>query len=47
MDNDGFIIHNKTEDVYKDIADEVKNRYDTSNYEVDGPLPKGIKKSYA
>ena len=27
-------------DVYKDIADDVKKRYDTSNYEVDRPLPK-------
>ena len=25
MDTDSFIIQNKTEDFYKDIADEVKN----------------------
>ena len=31
----------KTDDFYKDIADDVKNRYDTSNYEV-RPLPKGL-----
>ena len=31
-------------DVYKDIADDVKKRYDTSNYEVDRPLPKKINK---
>ena len=24
-----FIIHIETEDFYKDIADDVKNRYDT------------------
>ena len=36
-----FIIHIETEDFYKDIADDVKNRYDTSNYRVDRPLPKG------
>ena len=40
MDIDGFIIHTKTEDFHKDVADDVKNRYDTSNYEVDRPLPK-------
>ena len=43
MDTDSFIIHIKTEDFYKDIADDVKKRY-TSNYEVDRPLPKGINK---
>ena len=26
MDTDGFIIHIKTEDFYKDIADDVKNK---------------------
>ena len=31
----------KTEDFYKDIADDVEKRFDTSNYEVDRPLPKG------
>ena len=32
MDTDSF-VHSKTEDFYKDIPDDVKNRYDTSNYE--------------
>ena len=40
MDTDNFIIYIKTEDFYKDIADDVKNRYDTSNYEVNRPFPK-------
>ena len=31
----------KTEDFYKDIADDVEKRFDTSNYEVGRPLPKG------
>ena len=37
MDTGSFIIHTKTEKLYKDIADDVKNRYDTSNYLVDRP----------
>ena len=45
MDTDSFIIHLKTEHFYKDIADGVKNRYDTSNYGVDRPLPKGMNKN--
>ena len=40
MDIDSLIIHTKTEDFHKDIADDIKNRYDTSNYEADRPLPK-------
>ena len=32
MDTDSFIINIKTEDFYKDIADDVEKRFDTSNY---------------
>ena len=39
MDTDSFIIHVKTKDVYEDIADDVEKRFDTSNYEVNRPLP--------
>ena len=42
MDTGSFIIHIKTEDCYKDIADNVEKRYDTSNYEADRPLPKAV-----
>ena len=31
----------KTDDIYKDIAKDVERRFDTSNYELDRPLPKG------
>ena len=41
MDTDSFKIHIKTEDFYKDIADDVEKRFDTSNYEVNRPLPTG------
>ena len=32
MDTDSFIMHIKTEDFYKDIADDVEKRFNTSNY---------------
>ena len=44
MDTDSFIINIKTEDFYKDIANDVEKRFDTSNYEVDRPLPTGKNK---
>ena len=34
MDAYSFIIHVKTEDVYKEIAGDVEKRFDTSNYEL-------------
>ena len=34
----------KTNDFYKDIANDVENRFDTSNYEVKRPSPKNKKK---
>ena len=44
MDTDSFIINIKTNDFYEDIASDVKNRFDTSNYEVNRPLPTGKNK---
>ena len=38
MDTDSFLMHIKTEDFYKDIADDVEKNYDTSNYTVERPL---------
>ena len=34
MDTDSFVMHIKTNDFYKDIASDVENRFDTSNYDV-------------
>ena len=34
----------KTEDFYEDIANDVEKRFDTSNYEVNRPLPTGKNK---
>ena len=33
-DTDSFIMYIKTDDFYKDIANDVEKRFDTSNYEV-------------
>ena len=41
MDTDSFIMNIKTEDFFKDIANDVDKRFDTSNYEVNKPLPTG------
>ena len=41
MDIDGFIIYIKTDDMYKYIAEDVETRFNTSNFELDRPLPKG------
>ena len=38
------IVYIKTDDVYKDIAEDVETRFDTSNYELDRSLPKGKNK---
>ena len=41
MDTDSFIMNIETNDFYKDISNDVENRFDTSNYEVRRPLPTG------
>ena len=44
MDTDSLIMNIRTKDFYKDIAQDVEERFDTSNYNVDRPLPKGKNK---
>ena len=53
MDTDSFIMNIKTNDFYKDISNDVENRFDASNYEVNTsetsalgcrPLPTGKNK---
>ena len=39
-----IIVYIKADDIFKDIAENVETRFDTSNYELDRPLPKGKKK---
>ena len=45
IDTDSFIMNIKTNNFYKDIANDVENRFDTSNYEVNRPLPMGRNKN--
>ena len=44
MDTDSFIMSIKTNDFYKDISIDVDKRFDTSNYEINRPLPTGKNK---
>ena len=49
MDTDSSTVYIKTDDNYKDIAEDVETRFDTSNYKlecnsIDKPLPKGKSK---
>ena len=40
MDTDSFIVYIETGDIYKDIVEDIEIRFNTSNYELDRPLPK-------
>ena len=44
MDTGSFIMSIKTNDLYKDISIDADKRFDTSNYEINRPLPTGKKK---
>ena len=39
MDKGSLIVYIKTDDIYKGIAGDVETRFDTSNCELDRPLP--------
>ena len=39
-----LIVHVKTDDIYKDIAEDIETGFDTSNYETDRLLPMGKNK---
>ena len=41
MNTNSFIVYIKTDDVYKVTADDVETRFDTLNYELETPFPKG------
>ena len=40
IDTDSFIVHVKTNDIYKDIAEDVETKLGTSNFELDRLLSK-------
>ena len=44
MDTDSLVYNIKTEDFYRDIAENIENRFDTSGYQQDRPLPIGKNK---
>ena len=44
MDMDSFVMNIRTNDFYKDMANDIEKRFDTSNYEVNRPLPTGKNK---
>ena len=44
IDTGRFIVYIKTDDIYKNIAEDNKNRFDSSNYESDRPFPRGKNK---
>ena len=44
MDTDSFVLNLRTKDFYKDISEDVKDRFDTSNFNCDRPLPIGVNK---
>ena len=39
----GYIVYIKADHIYKNIAEDVETRFDTSNYELHRQLPKGKK----
>ena len=41
VDSNSFTVYIKTDNIYKNIAQNVETRFDTSNYELHRPLPKG------
>ena len=44
MDTENFFVYIKTDNIYKDIAEDNETRFDISNYELDTSLPKEKKK---
>ena len=44
MDTDSSVLNVRTKDFYRDISEDVKDRFDTSNFYCDRPLPIGVNK---
>ena len=39
MHTDNFLVYVKAEDIHADIGQDIETRFDTSNYDVQRPLP--------
>ena len=39
MNSNSFVVNIKVDSIYTDITKDVRTRFDTSNYELDRPLP--------
>ena len=44
MGTNSFSVYIKTDDIYKDIAEDVETRFDTLNFKLGRPFPKGKNK---
>ena len=44
MDTDIFVLNVRTKDFFRDLSEDVKDRFDTSNFYCDRPLPIGVNK---
>ena len=44
VDTDSFIVHVKTDDIYKDIAEDVETIFDAPNVEIERLLTQGKNK---
>ena len=40
MDSNSFIVYIKTDNIYKDITEDVETRFDSSNYKLNWPIQK-------
>ena len=38
MDTNSLVFHVETDTIYKDIAEDIEKRLDTSNFEIDRPF---------
>ena len=46
VDTDSSIVYINTDDIYKDITQDVETKFDASDYELDRPLQKGKKSNW-
>ena len=40
MDSNSFMVYIKTDNIYKDITEDVETRFDSLNYELNWPIQK-------